>query len=291
MSVIRSDSLRAEINEKGSTLESFFDALDNKELLWQGDGESWTGKDVTIFPFVARLKDGYYTVDGQRYEMPSHGLCKEHVFEIAKSGENFVEHKFVWDSETLKRYPYKFDLRVIHSVDGDKYSKTMRVKNLGESDMYFALGGHPAIALTSKGDCDTSDNFIRFDRLMRPKNYYLDEKGHFIERLGDFPPFEILRCDKELMKKYATLIFADEDFQRLEVVRGDGATLEFGLNSPPVLAFWSHPQKGEYICVEPWWGIPDNAQPIREIKDKERINALGSGKEFEYTFSIKIKRR
>ncbi|MDE5549684.1 MAG: aldose 1-epimerase family protein, partial [Clostridia bacterium] len=66
MSIIKSDTLCVEINEVGSTLESFFDVINQKELLWQGSEDSWTGKDVTIFPFVARLKDAYYTVDGVR---------------------------------------------------------------------------------------------------------------------------------------------------------------------------------------------------------------------------------
>ncbi|MDE7337520.1 MAG: aldose 1-epimerase family protein, partial [Clostridia bacterium] len=69
MSIIKSDTLRVEINETGSTLESFYDLKEKEELLWQGSEDSWTGKDVTIFPFVGRLKDGYYTVNGEKYSM------------------------------------------------------------------------------------------------------------------------------------------------------------------------------------------------------------------------------
>ncbi|MDE6189259.1 MAG: hypothetical protein K2G37_03105, partial [Clostridia bacterium] len=162
MSIIKSNTLRVEINEKGSTLESFYDTLKDKELLWQGSEDSWTGKDVTIFPFVARLKDGYYTADGKDYKMPLHGLCVERDFQIVSQSQSKVEHKFVYGEDTLESYPYKFDLRIIHEVVGDRYIKTMKVKNLGDCDMYFALGAHPAIALTSKGDCDTSENYIRF---------------------------------------------------------------------------------------------------------------------------------
>ena len=290
MSVIKSDTLSVEINEIGSTLESFYDKKREKELLWQGSEDSWTGKDVTIFPFTARLKDAYYTVDGVKYDMPLHGLCVDYDFEIEKRSESMVEHKFVWSQETLKKYPYKFDLRVIHEVVGDKYIKTMRLTNVGDNTMYFMLGGHPAIALTSKGDCDTSDNYIQFPRTMRPKNYYLNEAGHLITHFGDIEEFDRIYCEKALMKKYKTMILADEKFDELEVVRGDGIKIAFTLNNPPILSFWSHPDKGEYICVEPWWGIPDNVEPIREIKDKERINSLEAGDVFEYSFAMQIKR-
>ncbi|MDE5616467.1 MAG: hypothetical protein K2I78_01610, partial [Clostridia bacterium] len=256
----------------------------------QGSEDSGTGKDVTIFPFVVRLKDGYYTVNGEKYSMPTHGLCCEHNFEIESVSSSRVEHKFLWSDETLKYYPYKFDLRVIHEVVKDKYIKTMQVKNLGDSEMYFMLGGHPAIALTCKDCCDTSDNYIDFPEIIDPSNYYLDEAGHFIAYLDKIGKFKRLYCDKALMKKYATLIFADENFQSLRLVKGDGKTLDFTLNDPPVLAFWSHPENGEYFCVEPWWGIPDAVEAKREIKEKERINALGAGEVFEYSFAIEINR-
>ena len=57
-----------------------------------------------------------------------------------------------------------------------------------------------------------------------------------------------------------------------------------------MLAFWSHPDKGEYICVEPWWGIPDAVEPKREIKEKERVNSIKAGEVFEYTFTMQIER-
>ena len=290
MSIIKSNSLSIEINEVGSTLESVFDLKREKELLWQGSEDSWTGKDVTIFPFVARLKDEYYTVDGVRYPMPLHGLCVDYDFEISEISPSKAEHKFVWSDDTLKYYPYKFDLRVIHEVVGDKYIKTMKLTNVGEDDMYFMLGGHPAIALTAKGDCDTSDNYIQFPRFIQPKNYYLNEVGHLITHLGDIEGFDRLYCDKALMKKYKTLILTDEKFDSIEVVRGDGIKISFSLGNPPMLAFWSHPDKGEYICVEPWWGIPDAVEPKREIKEKDRINSIKAGEIFEYTFTMQIER-
>lgn len=288
MSIIKSKYLKVEINETGSTLESLYDTAKDRELLWQGAADSWRGKDVTIFPFVARLKDGYYTVDGKRYDMPLHGLCTDRVFEIAQVSEDSVEHKFVYGEDTLKYYPYKFDLRVIHKVDGKKYVKTMKIKNLGDEDMYFFAGGHPAIALISKGDCDTSDNIIKFGRRMSPDMYYLDGAGHFVERRGEYGSFSELACDKALMKKYGTMIFAGEKFDELTLERSDGAKLKFSLGEPTVLAFWSHPDRGEYICVEPWWGLPDETTPKREIKDKTAINKLSAGEEFECTFAIEI---
>ena len=42
MSIIKSNSLKVEVNELGSTLESFYDLDGNTELLWQGSEDSWS---------------------------------------------------------------------------------------------------------------------------------------------------------------------------------------------------------------------------------------------------------
>ena len=65
MVVLENDILKIEINENGGCLKSIYDKIKNEELLYQPDKRSWSGQDVVIFPFVARLKNGSYTVDGK----------------------------------------------------------------------------------------------------------------------------------------------------------------------------------------------------------------------------------
>lgn len=291
MSKIADKYLAIEIDDKGSTLKSFFDKASGKELLWQGDEKSWTGQDVTIFPFVARQKDEKYCVDGKEYHMPLHGLCCDYEFDIVEKTDTKVVHRFLWDEKSYALYPYKFDLYVTHEIKDGKYIKSMLVKNVDDKDMYFMLGGHPAIA-TDKAEgsvCDTSGNYIQFPREIRPNLYRLNETGYFILHKEGFASFDRLYCDKKILEKYKTLIFADEKFDSLEVVRTDGIRVAFELNEPPVLAFWSDETYGEYWCVEPWYGVPDMLEPVREIKYKEKINKLEAGKSFSYAFTMQVK--
>lgn len=291
MSKIFNEYLSVGINEVGSVLTSFYDKKNDKELLWQGDEKSWTGQDVTIFPFVARQKDEKYCVDGKEYHMPLHGLCCDYNFEIVEKSDTKVVHRFLWNEDTYKLYPYKFDLYVTHELVGDKYVKTMTLKNVDDKEMYFMLGGHPAIALpTKEGDeNDTSENYIQFKRQMKPNLYRLNEIGHFILHKQEYPAFDRIYCDKKIMKEYQTLIFIDEKFDSLDVVRKDGISIRFELNNPDVLSFWSHDTYGAYWCVEPWYGVPDMLEPVREIKDKAMIKKLDKGNQFEYTFTMQVK--
>ncbi len=289
MSVIKSDKLTVKIDECGSSLTSFYDEVKDVELLWQGSEDSWTGQDVTIFPFVGRLKDGFYTVDGIEYHMPAHGLCRTHTFDIVGKTNNSVTHSFGWDEDTLTSYPYKFQLNVEHIVEGAKYIKKMTVKNLDVKDMYFGIGGHPAMQVPVDKDGDTEESNIVFAKKLNVENYFLDDAGHYIERRGEFGSFESFSCSKDTMKKYKTLIFTGEEFRSASLKRPDGIEVEFEFSAPPALAFWSHPDCGGYYCVEPWWGIPDFADTVRELKDKELIQKLAAGESREYIFSIEIK--
>lgn len=289
MSIIYSDELKVKIDEVGSSLLSIQDE-EGLECIWQGDEASWTGHDVTIFPFVARLKDGYYTVDGEKYYIPSHGICRRHNFEIASKKSDSVTHIYNWDEDTLEVYPYKFELTVEHKVVGKKYIKTMTVKNVDDKEIYYGIGGHPAMNVV-KENGDTASNFVVFDRQISPDNYFLDEVGHFIVKKDKFHTFDKLSCEKATMRLLKTLILTDEKFDKLTLQRPDGVDFKFEFSHPTALAFWSHPLMGAYYCVEPWWGVPDFADPVRELKDKELIEKLAVGESREYTFSIEITRK
>ena len=286
MSIIYSDRLKVKIDEVGSSLLSMQDE-DGLECIWQGDEKSWKGHDVTIFPFVARLKDGFYTVDGEEYYIPSHGIVRRHNFEIASKSADSLTHIYRYDEDSIEVYPYKFELTIEHKVEGAKYIKTMTVKNLDDKEIYYGIGGHPAMKVVSdKGD--TANNYVVFRRPISPNNYYLDEAGHFIEKKDAYETFQKFSCTKKTMQKLKTLIFTDADFDSLELRRGDGVTYKFEFSKPTALAFWSHPTSGAYYCVEPWWGVPDFANPTRELKDKELIERLGIGESRQYTFSIEV---
>ena len=56
MQTISNGILEVTVNEKGGLMDSV--KLRGEEYLWQGSELSWKSKDIVIFPFVARLKDG-----------------------------------------------------------------------------------------------------------------------------------------------------------------------------------------------------------------------------------------
>lgn len=49
------------------------------QFLWNGDAKYWRDRAPVLFPYVARLTDGSYTLYGERYSMDIHGFAKDSV--------------------------------------------------------------------------------------------------------------------------------------------------------------------------------------------------------------------
>ena len=66
----------------------------------------------------------------------------------------------------------------------------------------------------------------------------------------------------------------------------DGYTYTYRSDCP-LWAFWSNENGGDYVCVEPWWGINDNPAFPRELSLKPFMNfEMGEGSTFSYELTV-----
>ena len=66
----------------------------------------------------------------------------------------------------------------------------------------------------------------------------------------------------------------------------DGFNYKFN-SSCPLWAFWSNEEEGDYVCIEPWWGINDFPAAPRELALKPFMNFDdGAGQAFSYMLTI-----
>lgn len=130
----------------GGSLTSIM--VSNEERLFILDESIWSGQDNVIFPFVARLKNEKYMVDGKEYSMKIHGIAKYSKFKVIAKSENSDTIYLTSNEETLKHYPYKFELYVTYTRNNNILDVEYKVKNIDDKIMYFGIGGHPAIRVT-----------------------------------------------------------------------------------------------------------------------------------------------
>lgn len=282
MERIENNLLRVEADLHGGALFRITDKRSGAELLWQGSPDSWQGRDVVIFPFVARLKDKTYTADGAEYSMNNHGLVRYFDLTVAKKTETYLELGFESSAQTLKQYPFEFMFSVAYRLENDSLYIKYKVQNTGNKTMYFSLGGHAAYNIgCTVGDVDDiSGNKLVFAERQTLVRYVLDGEGKFITEESQPLEIEELPLSKELFQKHKTLIYGAVK-GGVTLLKRDGSKVVYDLGGAPYTAVWSHERKGGYVCVEPWWGLPDYADCNKELRFKRGINALEAGKTFE----------
>lgn len=289
ITTISDGKLSVSANTNGATLSSLKRLRDGREFLWQGSEDSWTEQDVVIFPFVARLKDGWYTVDGKRYEMPLHGLCRNSDFTEERVSDSETVLTYRWNEKTLEKYPYKFEYSVRFKVSDGALEVTHTAKNADDKLMYFMMGAHPAFnvcATYKDGKIDTDANYIDFLKPISPNYLTLEEKGHFITGEAPFGTITKLSTGKDVMIKYKTVMLTNVGTDKLALRLADGESVYFDFGKVDVLAFWSMEESGAYVCIEPWHGAPDRLEPARELKDKAFVQTLEPGAVFTYRYRV-----
>ena len=290
MYTIENEYLRVTVTVDGGSLTSIYDIKNKQELLYQPDERSWKGQDVVIFPFVARLKNGTYTVDGQEYSMKTHGLIRYSKVSLYKiSGDNLTLY-FDSNEETLKSYPYRFHFEISYMLNGHVLSIRYKITNTDTKDIYYSFGGHPAIKASGIEKVDGfefTDTKIEFENTLDVYRYYLDETGNLITGKSINKLARELILNKKMIADAKTLIFDAKDINNAILVTNNHF-FKFDTSEAEVLALWTDPHFGDYICVEPWWGIPDIINPNPELKDKPLIHSLKPEESEEKGYSIVI---
>jgi len=260
--------------------------INNIEKLYQPMEGSWSGQDVVIFPFIARLKDQTYSYNGKIYSMKNHGLARYNNFVLEKKTLFSDTLLFKSNEETKKQYPFDFELRVIYRRKRNKLIVTYNVKNMCDEIMPFGIGGHPAIKVFYE-DNDTKNNYLVFDKEYELTRYTLEDSGSFITGKEIMGKYQIIELDKQFFKEYKTCMLDASSFNDVILLLKNGYKVKYHFHSK-YLALWSHPTCGDYVCVEPWDSLPDFLNSDKDIMKKESLIHLDPHKEYTFSYSIEF---
>ena len=295
METIKNEHLTVEVSEMGAELQSIKDS-EGREYLWQG-GEKWPRRSPILFPIVCSVNDDTYTVDGKEYHLPRHGFARDTKFKLIAQGEHKVTYALHESEETLKVYPYRFNLAVSYRLSGNKIHVVWHVENTDCREIHFQIGGHPAfLAPGCKEDEDLKGVIQLLPSNLKSQNSKLKSLKSYIDGSHEMTEIELDQVKDGLIP------FNDEFFANDSVKIHDCQTHEACLldtdGSPavtvdykcPNIAFWSpYQKKAPFVCIEPWYGLGDPRGWKGEFKDKPYMNHLQPGASFmsEYTITIK----
>lgn len=100
-----------------------------------------------MFPIVGTLKNNTYTIDKKEYQLSRHGFARDMEFKLVEKTGNSAVFSLESNAETLKKYPFEFELQLIYTLENTSLNIEYIVINKGETKMPFSIGAHPAIAL------------------------------------------------------------------------------------------------------------------------------------------------
>lgn len=288
---IENEYLKVEVDLLGGALTSFFDKKKNEELLYQKEEGSWQGQDVVIFPFVARLKNQTYLYKGKEYSMRNHGLCRYNTFTVKEEKEDKLAISFVSSDETLKEYPFPFEVNVTYLLEDKKLKVSFEIINKGKEIMPFGLGSHPAFILDSiinNNEVDTSGNYVYFNEEKELTRICFDEKGEMVLGEEKYQSLDRIEIKKELFKQYKTLCVKGNNLNDVTLVRKNGRKIYFHYDDINYFVLWSFPNNGSFVAIEPWMSLPDFDNAPKEIDKKETLLHLEASQSYLFKFDISI---
>ncbi|MDO4855877.1 MAG: aldose 1-epimerase family protein [Limosilactobacillus gorillae] len=290
MITIENEELVVQIAPQGAQMHSIRRKASTLEYLWQGDAKSWSRQAPVLFPFVGRLLDDQYTYQGHQYHQTQHGFARDMVFTVAQQGADWVVFNLRSDAQTKAVYPFDFSLSITYALDHDHLVISYQVENTDDQSLLrYALGAHPGfnIPLTKQGSFETATLAVN------PAKVYPQ-----IPLVG---PYSDLKHPKELDARKAmqlnhqlfdhdALVFApygaDLSLTLTEPQSGHG--VEVKTSGTPFVGVWSqYPKTGNFICIEPWWGLADGVDSDGELIHKTAMNQLNPGASANYQFTIR----
>lgn len=287
LATIRSEALAVAINPLGAELWSMTDN-DGRELMTNADPRWWTGHAPILFPFVGRSRGDVYRLDGQEYPMPQHGFARHKLFTLIESDENRALFRLKSDAETRAIYPFTFQLDMEFVVERVSLTMTARVSNLGDADMPFSFGFHPAFAWPLPFGGAPEDHRIIFSHAEPAAIRRIGSEPGMIALAHEPSPVKdhILAPDHAMFERDA-LIWDHLESRSLwwGVPRQRG--LDIGFPDTPWLGIWQKPG-APYLCIEPWAGMADIEGFTGDIWDKQGIMRLPFGQSHSFKMSIRI---
>ena len=277
---IKNNTISASINSIGAELIRL--EKDNKNYIWTVDKTYWNKTSPILFPIVGRLKNDSYSINNTTFELPRHGFARNYDFQIVNQTENSVVFQLESNSETLKNYPFDFQLQLEYLLEDNTLKMNYSVVNKSNETMPFSIGAHPAFAI----DNNFSDYSLRFNKDDKFISYEL-ENEQFNNSFKEISTVNnTISLDYSLFEKDA-LVFKHLNSNELTLLENGKEVLSVQFEGFPYLGIWTKPN-APYLCIEPWCGLADNVNHNGELSIKEGINLLEKDATFKRTMTIRL---
>jgi galactose mutarotase-like enzyme len=288
MITLENESIILAIDPIGAELKSFIKKQNNTEFLWDSNPEFWAKSSPVLFPIVGGLINNEYHYNNEMYSLGRHGFARESTFEMELQKSNEAIFLLKSSPETLRKYPFEFELRLKYTVNSCGFTLEYEVKNTGSNTMFFSIGAHPAFKIPFFEDEAYSDYYLEFENTENLEINPLTKDG-LIEnhKIKLSEPSNTLKLSKELFFNDA-LVFKGLSSSWIKIKStSNSQELRFNMANFPYLGIWAA-KKSNFVCIEPWCGIADHVGHSQKIEEKEGILCLKTSETFIKEWSVSL---
>lgn len=286
---IRNEYLTVTIKDFGAELQSIKSA-DGTEYLWQADPAIWHDKAPNIFPYVARLTEGKYTLGGRTYGMKIHGIAKYMAFRVETQETDAITFRLDSDEEIRQQFPFDFIYRITYRLEGNSLLTTNSVENRGTDRMYFGIGGHPGFNVPMEPGLAFEDYYLEFSQPAHPWRVGFTEDCHLNGQDEVYP----LENDRRIplahgLFDHDAIVLKHGD--RKVRIASDKGSRSVTVSYPDFMyiGFWHKPgMEAPYVCVEPWSSLPSRSGIVEDFAQQADLIHLEGGKTYSNTWTIEI---
>lgn len=303
---LKNNNYEVVLNSHGGEINSFRGS-DGTKYVFEGPESVWKFHAPVLFPHVGRIKDGFYTYNGNEYHLVNNGMSRDFEHRVIEQTETSVTFELTDSEETKDKFPWKFSLKTHYELKENGLVFTTTVTNTDSTPMLFSLGSHTAFCCPRNTDPQGTTNFdyqYEFE-LKEPLTQVLlnDQAQLAVDEEGTAP------CTALYGEKENGIIPINEKgfgnghfftaFNSSWVGlrnKNDNSLVKVNCAGYPYLMVWQggNGEKGidgnGFNCIEPWYGTADAENTDHSWEEKAALISLESGKSFTADQSIWIEK-
>lgn len=290
---LENNSFKAVISTFGAEIQSFVRKSDSKEIIWHGDTSVWKNHAPILFPFVARCLGGYFMIDGKKCEYSrNHGFARDLESKLLENTGSKAVFELTQSEDTLYRYPYNFSLVTTYELTDKGLNWKITVKNTDTKPFKFSVGTHAAFVCPSVDTC-----VVEFEKREPLTSVLCTEDGYIVSG----PDGKVPCTQKYNEKENGIIPLTKAGFGNGHLFtnfssewvglrnKSDNSIIKISTKGFPYCMIWQNTAgEPQFVCIEPWHGIPDTDKTNHIWNDKAGLINLEPGKSFDSIQNIVI---
>ena len=231
------------------------------------------------------------------YEMTQHGFARDSMFEVKEITEETATFSLTDSQETLKKYPFKFELVIKYTLEEKTLTVTYAVKNRSTRKvMYYGIGGHPAFNVSQTADEDGNTEFDKISFHFEPNNEQLfiplSTEGLLKLKEAEKQTVDEIQLTHDTFKEDALIYKVEPNSEMVLTDETEGVEIRLNPLEMEHVGVWSpYPARGGFVCLEPWAGVADDEETSGQFNEKYGIHKLNPEQIMTHEYTIQFTKK